>query len=108
MLGRSTPSDDLAPLVRYVSQIEHQQAVNILAQTQNEPIQLQLPILPGDVLTSVLPSIKQGAEQRHSDGKNGKRAPAGYRILFALDLAGFGQTRIEVHVKDQTLGAILC
>lgn len=102
----TTPSsrDITASLTNHLEHIESQQAVNLLAQAQGEPYQLQIPLFTGQGMTTAFLSIEperqgNGETERGRNGEKGK----GYNILFMLDLDGFGQTRIDAHIGEKSL-----
>ncbi len=106
LLAVSKRSDDLSPLTAHLSQIERQQATNLLAQARGEPIQLQLPILDGHVLTAAYVSIGHDRESARENGEQeGRGEQSHYHLLFLLDLGGFGPTRIDAQLTEQSLKA---
>ncbi len=104
----SSPSLTLAAsLGRHLEHIESQQAVNILAQAQGGPYQVQIPFFTAQRLTTAFLSIEpegkgNGETERQGKGETGK----GYNILFALDLENFGQTRIDARIGQGLLWAV--
>ena len=106
LLAVSKGSDDLSALTTHLSQIERQQATNLLAQVRGEPIQLQLPILYENVLTAAYVSIGHDRESARENGeKEGRGERSRYHLLFLLDLDGLGQTRIDAQLTEQSLTA---
>ena len=93
-----------ASLVHHLENIESQQAVNVLAQVKGEPYQLQIPFFTGQGMTTAFLSIEPEGQ---SNGEGGKRKSGekgkGCNILFLLDLEGFGKTRIDARVGEQSL-----
>lgn len=83
--------------------LEIQQAVNLLAQLEGQPLQLRIPFFTGAGFTDVALAV-----QRDGQGQCG--APAemvqGYTIMFLLDLDDFGRMRIDAHLKSPDLRVI--
>ena len=97
-------ADDLSPLTTHLSQIERQQATNLLAQVRGEPIQLQLLILDGNVLTAVYVSIGHDRESTRDCGeKEVGGEQSRHHPLFLLALEGLGQTRIDDQLTEQSV-----
>lgn len=91
-------------VVHHLENIEHQQAVNVLAQVKGEPYQLQIPFFTGHGITTAFLSIESeepgnGKMWKRGKGETGK----GYNILFMLDLDGFGRTRIDARIGEKSL-----
>ena len=106
LLALPKGSDDLSPLTAHLSQIERQLAANLLTQVRGEPIQLQLPILDGNVLTAAYGSIGHDGESARENGEQeGRGEQSHYHLLFLLDLDGFGQTRIDAQLTEQSFKA---
>lgn len=105
-LGDLNPSAASSPLhgltqtlVRHLSQIETQQAANLLAQLHGAPLQLQIPIPSGNDLSTAFLSIEpEGGQGRLRDPGS-----SGYKILFLLDLDNLGRTRIDAYFSPRTL-----
>jgi hypothetical protein len=93
----------LAQLTNHLEHIESQQAVNVLAQAQGEPYQLQIPLFTSQGITTAFLSI-EAERQGNKEGRGrNKEKGKGYNILFMLDLEGFGQTRIDAHIDEKSL-----
>lgn len=85
------------------SQLDHleiQQAVNLLAQLEGQPLQIRIPFFTGAGFTDVALSVQRDGNGR---GKDSGKSSRGYVIMFLLDLENFGRTRIEAHLKGQDL-----
>jgi len=85
------------------SQLDHleiQQAVNLLAQLEGQPLQIRVPFFTGAEFIDVALSVERdGNGQSRDSGKSSRR----YVIMFLLDLENFGRTRIEAHLQGQDL-----
>lgn len=100
-------SETRAALMQHLSHIETQQALNVLAQLQGGPYQLQIPFLSAQGLSTAMLSIEADEGRQEEAGKRGKtHRGQGYNVLFLLDLEGFGQTRIDAHLSTKTLRVI--
>jgi hypothetical protein len=82
--------------------LEIQQAVNLLAQLEGQPLQIRIPFFTGAGFTNVALSVQRDGNGRDESGKSSQ----GYTIMFLLDLDNFGRTRIEAHLKAQDLRVI--
>jgi len=85
------------------SQLDHieiQQAVNLLAQLEGQPLQIRIPFFTGAGFTDVALSVRRDGNGR---GKDSGKSSQGYVIMFLLDLENFGRTRIEAHLKGRDL-----
>ncbi len=85
------------------SQLDHlelQQAVNLLAQLEGQPLQIRIPFFTAAGFTDVALSVQRDGNDR---GKDPGKSSQGYRIMFLLDLEKFGRTRIEAHLKGRDL-----
>jgi hypothetical protein len=85
------------------SQLDHleiQQAVNLLAQLEGQPLQIRIPFFTGAGFADVALSVQRDGKGR---GEESGKSSLGYTIMFLLDLDNFGRTRIETHLKGQDL-----
>ena len=82
--------------------LEIQQAVNLLAQLEGQPLQLRIPFFTGAGFTDVALAV-----QRDRQDQRGGTADTvqGYTIMFLLDLDDFGRMRIDAHLKSRDLRA---
>ena len=80
--------------------LEIQQAVNLLAQLEGQPVQIRIPFFTGAGFTDVALSVQHDGNGR---GKDSAKSSQGYVIMFLLDLDNFGRTRIEAHLKGRDL-----
>jgi hypothetical protein len=86
-----------------LTNLEGQQAVNLLAQQGSGPLQLQVPFFNGLGFSTVVLSIDP--EGKPSSGEREKHQPE-YNILFLLDLENWGRIRIDAHVRQNDLRVI--
>lgn len=100
--GAST-HDMTVSLTHHLEHIESQQAVNLLAQAQGEPYQLQIPFFAGQGLATAFLSIEPDGHGTGEKGEGQERRGKGHNVLFLLDLEGFGQTRIDAHIGEKSL-----
>lgn len=77
--------------------------MNLLAQVQGEPYQLQIPLFTGQGTTAAFLSIESDGNGTGAKGEGQEGRGKGYNILFLLDLEGFGQTRIDAHIGEKSL-----
>jgi len=85
------------------SQLDHieiQQAVNLLAQLEGQPLQIRIPFFTGAGFTDAALSVQRDGKGR---GQDSGKSSQGYVIMFLLDLENFGRTRIEAHLKGRDL-----
>lgn len=87
-------------IANQLDHIEIQQAVNLLAQLEGQPLQIRVPVFTGAGFTDVALSVQRDGNGR---GREWGKSSQGYVIMFLLDLENFGQTRIEAHLKGRDL-----
>jgi hypothetical protein len=80
--------------------LEIQQAVNLLAQLEGQPLQIRIPFFTGVGFTDVALAV-----ERDGKGQGERSSPMAqeYTVMFLLDLDNFGRMRIEAHLKAQDL-----
>jgi hypothetical protein len=83
--------------------LEVQQAVNLLAQLEGQPLQIRIPFFTGAGFTDVALAVQRDGKGR---GTESRKASEGYTIMFLLDLDNFGRMRIEAHLKALDLGVV--
>ena len=83
--------------------LEVQQAVNLLAQLEGQPLQIRIPFFTGAGFTDVALSVQRDGKGRSEESKT---AAEGYTIMFLLDLDNFGRMRIDAHLKALDLRVI--
>jgi hypothetical protein len=83
-----------------LTNLESQQAVNLLAQHGSGAVQLQVPFFNGSGFSTVVLSIDP--EGKGSTSERGKHEPS-YNILFLLDLEDLGRIRIDAHISKSDL-----
>ncbi|PCI43174.1 MAG: hypothetical protein COB41_07770 [Proteobacteria bacterium] len=88
---------------RGLARIESQQALNLLAMIQADPIRFELPMMVQGQWTNVLLSIQQ--EMYESNNENNQSQDSSHHILFALDLNGLGALRVDAHISDSSVHA---
>jgi hypothetical protein len=87
-----------------LSHVEAQQALNLLARLQGEPIQLQIPFFNGQQMATAFLAIQpDGSGSTEQEGRASSR---GHDVLFLLDLEQFGRTRIDAHFSDHAARVI--
>ncbi|NWF36489.1 flagellar hook-length control protein FliK [Mariprofundus sp. KV] len=87
-----------------LSRMETGQALNVLANLQGEPLRVEFPMLVGQHMINVQMAVQQhgaGAEQRETTGGSEQ----GYSVLFALELSGLGNLRVDANVSDNAVHA---
>lgn len=87
-------------ILKHLSHIENQQALNLLALAKGGAYQLQIPFFDGFNLSTVWFSIERDGG---GDTREGELKERGYRILFFLDLERLGPIRIDAYMKDGSL-----
>jgi len=76
----------------------------VLAQMQGEPIRFEIPVLFGQQLVNVQMSMQQQGQQ--SSGHTGEGASdQAYHVLFALELSGLGDMRVDASISETTVHA---
>ena len=99
----SVPIDLQRAIRRQLSNLESQQAVNLLAQQGSGAVQFQVPFFNGSGFSTVALSIDH-------DGKGSDREreqhETEYNILFLLDLEDLGRIRIDAHLSKENLRVI--
>lgn len=88
---------------RGLARIESQQALNLLAMIQADPIRFELPMMVQGQWINVLLSIQQ--EMYEGNSENGLSQDTSHHILFALDLKGLGALRVDAHISDSSVHA---
>jgi hypothetical protein len=83
----------------HLSQIETQQALNVLARLHGEPYQFQIPFMERDqaktAFISVSPDDHSGQPQNDDE--------KGFDVLVHLDLDRLGSTRIDAHFSGKSM-----
>jgi hypothetical protein len=97
---RSPRADLSAAIHRHLDAIETQQALHLLAQLHQTSYTWSIPVWLGAALAMV--RLRCEADPRQGQGTAGEAA-ASYRLVFALDLDGLGQTRIDAHATPRAL-----
>jgi len=105
---------DHAGLIKILTELSHHsaarietgQALNVLAQLQGDPIRFELPMLVGQQLVNVQMAVQQQGQQSsdHSD-EGGSGADQPYHVLFALELSGLGNMRVDASISDTAVQA---
>lgn len=90
-------------IVGQLDHLEIQQAVNLLAQLEGQPLQIRLPFFTGAGFTDVALAVQRDGQGR---GEVSGEAAQEYTLMFLLDLDNFGRMRIEAHLKAQDLRVI--
>ncbi|MDX8387032.1 MAG: hypothetical protein R8M46_00665 [Ghiorsea sp.] len=92
-----------------VNRIESQQALNLLAQQQAEPIRLELPIqVHGQFTTVQIAVFAQHAQVNIEDeGSNTEDNDRSFKILFSLELSGLGALSIDVKISETSVYAMI-
>lgn len=88
---------------RGLARIESQQALNLLAIIQADPIRFELPMMVQGQWVNVLLSIQQ--EVYEDSSENSLSQDTSHHILFALDLKGLGALRVDAHISDSSVHA---
>jgi hypothetical protein len=105
----AAPQAELRPLTsslaQHLTHIETQQALNLLAQVQSAPYQLQIPFFANHGLTTAYVAIEASTEGTDREA-GGEERSSGHHVYFHLDLEGFGQTRIDAHLRSRGVQAI--
>jgi len=87
------------------TRIETTQALNVLAQIQGDPIRFELPMLLGQQLVNVQMSLQQQYQQPSNDSEPGGAPKQAYSVLFALELSGLGNLRVDASISDTSVHA---
>lgn len=87
------------------ARIETTQALNVLAQAQGEAIRFELPMLVGQQMVNVYMSLQQQEHQTSDDAQTGGGRDQSYNVLFALELSGLGNMRVDAAVSDTAVHA---
>jgi len=88
---------------RGLARIESQQALNLLAMIQADPIRFELPMMVQGQWMNVLLSIQQ--EMYEGNSENNQSQDTSHHILFALDLNSLGALRVDAHISDTSVHA---
>jgi len=88
---------------RGLARIESQQALNLLAMAQADPIRFELPMMVQGQWVNVLLSIQQ--DMHESSSEHNYSQGTSHHILFALDLNGLGALRVDAHIGDASVHA---
>ena len=87
-----------------LSRIETGQALNVLANLQGEPVRVEFPMLVGQHMINVQMAVQQqGANSEQQDSSDG--SDQSYSVLFALELSGLGNLRVDANVSDKVVHA---
>jgi len=87
------------------ARIETNQALNMLAQIQGDPIRFELPMLVGQQLVNVQMSVQQQGQQPSDQTGEGSGSDQSYHVLFALELSGLGKMRVDASISDAAVQA---
>jgi len=87
------------------ARIETNQALNVLAQLQGDPIRFELPMLVGQQLVNVQMSVQQQGQQPSDQTGQGSCSDQSYHVLFALELSGLGNMRVDASISDTSVQA---
>jgi hypothetical protein len=101
--GASASTDLQRAISGQLTNLESQQAVNLLAQRGSDAFQFQVPFFNGSGFSTVTLSIDH--DGKGSAGERGKHEPE-YNILFLLDLEDLGRIRIDAHLNKNDLRVI--
>jgi len=102
--GADGDSHPLELVRQALSQIEGQQAVNLVAKSAGEPYQIQMPLAnPGAGNTLYLSVDKDDSQGSGRDGPSG----GGFGLLMHLDLSETGATWIDAQIAGLNLKATL-
>ncbi|MBL4759894.1 MAG: flagellar hook-length control protein FliK [Mariprofundaceae bacterium] len=88
---------------RGIAHIESQQALNLLAMIQADPIRFELPMMVQAQWVNVFLSIQQ--EMYEENSENNHAQSTSHHILFALDLSSLGALRVDAHISDSSVHA---
>jgi len=88
---------------RGLARIESQQALNLLAMIQADPIRFELPMMVQGQWMNVLLSIQQ--DMYDKSNTNNQAQNISHHILFALDLSNLGALRVDAHISDASVHA---
>jgi hypothetical protein len=86
-----------------LTQLESQQAANLLAQLEGRAFQLQVPLFTGSGFSDVAISVER--DGRGTGNESGDQ-PWGYHVLFLLELDALGRMKIDAHLYAQDLRVI--
>jgi len=100
--GHGISSELRATAEQYLRHIESQQALNLLSSSSGQGWHFEIPFAFGDNLTSVQVEVRPDPDAR-GGGSRGKGS--GSKLLFLLELGGFGKTRIDAHVEGTGIQA---
>lgn len=101
--GASASIDLQRAIGAQLSNLESQQAINLLAQRGVGAFQFQVPFFNGSGFSTVALSIDH--DGKGSAGERGQHEPE-YNILFLLDLEDLGRIRIDAHLSKTNLRVI--
>jgi len=87
------------------ARIETNQALNVLAQLQGDPIRFELPMLVGQQLVNVQMSVQQQGRESSDQTGQGSGSDQSYHVLFALELSGLGKMRVDASISDAAVQA---
>jgi hypothetical protein len=86
-----------------LTQLESQQAANLLAQLEGRAFQLQVPLFSGSAFSDVAISVQRDGRGTAHEGSDNRR---GYQVLFLLELETLGRMKIDAHLQAQDLRVI--
>ncbi|MDQ6996338.1 MAG: flagellar hook-length control protein FliK, partial [Mariprofundus sp.] len=96
----------LAELSQHSSaRIESNQALNVLAQMHGDPVRFELPMLVGQQMVNVQMAVQQQDQQTSDDSSKNAAADQSYSVLFALELSGLGNMRVDASISDTSVHA---
>lgn len=100
--GPAEASHLAAPLDNHLDHIETQQALNVLAQANGAPLQLQIPFLSPQGLSTAFLSVEPDAQgSADADPSN-----SGHHVMLQFDVEELGQTSVDAYVTPQTARVI--
>jgi len=90
------------------ARIESQQAINLLAFQQAEPIRIEFPLMIQGMLSAVQMAISmQPMSDPEAEQKTETPADGTFNILFALELSQLGHVRVDARITNNSVHATI-
>lgn len=90
------------------ARIESQQAINLLAFQQAEPIRIEFPLIIQGMLSAVQMAISMEMQADHETGlENEGPSSDTFNILFALELSQLGSVKVDARITRDSVHATI-
>jgi len=90
------------------ARIESQQAINLLAFQQVEPVRIEFPLIIQGMLSAVQMTVSMETRIDHeSDRESEESSQDTFNILFALELSQLGKVKVDARISSHSVHATI-